>query len=129
MAEAQVYNASNPKHVKHRKRLEQKWQDRIKDGITYVLADRKGRDLMYWLVDEFGFFKDSAADNDSRTNRNVGMRNAALKIYKHCEEIAPKQWGLTLQEHYDERYQEQLLETAMRVEEQAEREKNGEATQ
>lgn len=102
MKSATPYNAGDEAAVTKRKKFEREAEERLANGLTYVLAARPGRDLVWWLLGEAGVYAGSYT-GDNRTFFNEGRRDVGLRLLDRLLAADPEAYLTMIKENRDER--------------------------
>ena len=87
--EAAGYDAGEASAVAERDRQVAAAEQRRADGLRYVLADRRGRDWLWALLEDCRIYA-SSYTGDQTTFFYEGMRNVGLKLLTGIAETAPE---------------------------------------
>jgi len=102
MNAAQPYNAGDEAAVTKRQKLEREAEVRLANGLAYILAERPGRDLLWWLLGEAGVYA-SSYTGDNRTFFNEGRRDVGLRLLERLLVTDPEAYLTMIKENRDER--------------------------
>lgn len=78
-----------------------KEQERRAAGLRYILADRRGRDWLWSLLEGCRLYE-SSFTGDERTVFNEGMRNVGLKVLDEITATAPDALVTMIMENRDD---------------------------
>ena len=96
------YNAGDEAAVTKRQKREREAENRLAAGLAYVLAERPGRDLLWWLLGETGVYAGSYT-GDNRTFFNEGRRDVGLRLLDRLLAADPETYLTMIKENRNER--------------------------
>ena len=70
----------------------------LADDFRWLMSNRRGRRLAWWLLDKAGVHRSSFTGNSNSTFFNEGMRNVGLALMAQILEVCPQQYTLMLDE-------------------------------
>ena len=79
------------------------WRDQMQEAFTFVMADRRGRRFVRWLLSVSGEARSVSCENALRMARISGMRDVGLGVRAALESSSPGFWDQLLKEDRDER--------------------------
>lgn len=113
MAE-ELYNAANPKHVKNRKRDEERISLRDLEAMKFVMTTPLGRHFVWALLGETGIFSQPFTGN-SGTFFNCGRQDIGHKLQAQLEENVPREFIEMWREHLIEKEKDAIKDEAVRT--------------
>lgn len=75
--------------------------ERLRAAFRWLLADRKGRGLAWWLLQEAGIYRTSFAGDAATTAFQEGRRDIGLKVLHRLHDAAPEAYAQMLNEQRD----------------------------
>ncbi len=71
---------------------------RLKAAFQWLLSDRRGRRLAWWLLQEAGIYRTSFSGDPAATAFQEGRRDIGLKVLHRVHETAPDAYAQMLNE-------------------------------
>lgn len=125
MADPTPYNASNPAHVKSRRRKDDRVKKREEAALKFVLSDARGRHFVWLVLCKAGKFQDCFTGDGPRTDYNCGRRSVALQWEKIFQERFPDEYAELEAEQKRIEASDRKLDEAARTEPIAEKPEEG----
>ena len=72
--------------------------ERLRSAFQWLLADRRGRRLAWWLLQETGIYRTSFTGDAATTAFQEGRRDIGLKVLHRMHEAAPDAYAQMLNE-------------------------------
>lgn len=73
-----------------------------REEIRWVLSDRRGRNVVWWLLQRAGIYRTSFMGDANSTAFNEGQRNIGLALHSRMIDADPGSYIRMLQERQDE---------------------------
>ena len=75
--------------------------ERLKAAFQWLLSDRRGRGLAWWLMQEAGLYRTSFTGDPATTAFQEGRRDIGLKVLHRVHDAAPDAYAQMLNEQRD----------------------------
>lgn len=75
--------------------------ERLTAAFRWLLSDRRGRGLAWWLMQEAGLYRTSFTGDPATTAFQEGRRDIGLKVLHRMHEAAPDAYAQMLNEQRD----------------------------
>lgn len=92
------YDAGNRRHVEKKAKTGKQHQRRLADALRWLMADPRGRLLMWERLADAGVFRSSFVDSPERTAFNEGRRALGLRDLGLIMRDCPEQYARTAAE-------------------------------
>ena len=87
------YDAGNRRHVERRSRLRKLRERRVAEAFRWLMADARGRLLMWERLGEAGVFRSSIASSAELTAFREGRRDMGLRDLDLIMRLCPEQYA------------------------------------
>jgi len=87
------YDAGNHRHVERRTRLRKLRERRVAEAFRWLMADARGRLLMWERLSEAGVFRSSIAPSAELTAFREGRRDMGLRDLDLIMRLCPEQYA------------------------------------
>jgi hypothetical protein len=87
------YDAGNRRHVERRTRLRKLRERRVAEAFRWLMADARGRLLMWERLSEAGVFRSSIAPSAELTAFREGRRDMGLRDLDLIMRLCPEQYA------------------------------------
>lgn len=87
------YDAGNRRHVEKKAKTSKQQQRRLADALRWLMADPRGRLLMWERLSDAGVFRGSFVDSPERTAFNEGRRALGLRDLGSIMRDCPEQYA------------------------------------
>ena len=87
------YDAGNRRHVEKKAKTSKQHQRRLADALRWLMADPRGRLLMWQRLSDAGVFRSSFVDSAERTAFNEGRRALGLRDLGQIMRDCPEQYA------------------------------------
>ena len=75
--------------------------ERLKAAFQWLLSDRRGRGLAWWLMQEAGLYRTSFTGDPATTAFQEGRRDIGLKVLHRVHEAVPDAYAQMINEQRD----------------------------
>lgn len=72
--------------------------NRIKSGAQYMMGNRSGRALMWYLLEQYGIFQDGFSSDALVMARSSGRRSAGLQLMQIIDTFTPEKYAKMVEE-------------------------------
>lgn len=72
--------------------------NRVRSGAQYMMGNRTGRALMWYLLEQYGVFNDGFSDNALVMARASGRRSAGLQLMQLIDTFTPEKYARMAEE-------------------------------
>jgi hypothetical protein len=66
--------------------------NRIRDGARYMMGNRSGRALMWYLLEQYGVFQEGFSSDALILARTSGRRSAGLQLMQLIDTFTPEKY-------------------------------------
>lgn len=87
------YDAGNRRHVEKKAKTSKQHRRRLADALRWLMADPRGRLLMWERLSDAGVFRSSFVDCPERTAFNEGRRALGLRDLGQIMRDCPEQYA------------------------------------
>jgi len=71
---------------------------RIKRGMQYMMGNRSGRSLMWYLLEQYGIFQEGFSSDPLILARTSGRRGSGLQLLQLIEAYSPEKYAKMVEE-------------------------------
>lgn len=72
--------------------------NRIRDGARYMMGNRTGRALMWYLLEQYGVFNEGFSSDALILARTSGRRSAGLQLMQLIDAFTPEKYAKMVDE-------------------------------
>lgn len=85
--------------IRHKQELADKLlANRIKGGMRYMMGNRSGRALMWYLLEQYGIFQDGFSSDPLVLARSSGRRSSGLQLLQLIDAYSPEKYAKMTEE-------------------------------